>query len=106
MTPPSDRVTLQRRPQGLTAADRRRIVITREQSTEGAVEVSLRAFIRPAGSNRKFSILPSATTTLTAYSGLNAEQIVRGGPLAGKNFAASLAMLELYEQTHREKKNL
>jgi len=88
----------------LTDADRRRIVKMREQSDCGALEVTLKAFIRPAGGNRRFVPLPSATTTVEVKAALNAEQIITGGPIAGKNFTATDAILELYENTYREKK--
>jgi len=88
----------------LTDADRRRIVKIREQSAYGAIEVTLKAFVRPAGGSRRFVPLPSATTTIEVKAALNAEQIITGGPIAGKNFTATDAILELYENTYREKK--
>lgn len=101
---PTDSILLNRG-EGLSDHDRRRIILMREQSPLGALEVSLRAHIRPAGSSRKFTQLHSATTNATVKAALNAEQIITGGPIAGRNFVATNAMLELYEQTYREKKN-
>jgi len=96
--PPSDRMVETRKPR-LSEADRRRIVRMRQQA--GAVEVSVQIHIRPLGSNRAFQRLSSATRTVQIHSAFNVEQFLTGGPAAGLQFAATVDLLQHYEDIHQ-----
>lgn len=88
-------------PVRLTDKDRRRIVLMRREA--GAVEIRVTVSARPTGKQGRWRPLHSATRLYRSYSALNAEQIITGGPIAGRTFAATTEMLELYERQHIER---
>jgi hypothetical protein len=101
-TPPTDAVIgMQAKHQELSPRDRRRLVLMRREA--GAVEILFTVSARPARANARWRPIHSATRIYRSHSALNAEQIINGGPMAGRHFAATTAILELYEQIHLEK---
>lgn len=100
--PPNDSIYGPDIRQQISARDRRRLVLMRHESTSGAVEIRFTVAARPAGPNKRWRPIHSATRMYASFSALNAEQIINGGPVAGRHFAATKAMLELYEQIHLE----
>lgn len=98
---PSDRVEFNKSLK-LTEHDRGRLVKLRQQT--GALEISTRVYVRPAGTEKPYQRLSSATRTVVVHSALNAEQIINGGPVAGLHFTAPEAILEAYEQAHTKEK--
>lgn len=95
---PTDRVDTITAGATLSAKDRRRLVEIRRRA--GAVEVRFVVEIRPAGEGA-WRRIKHATQVYRAHSALNAEQLIIGGPLAGRHFAATTELLEYYEHQHK-----
>jgi hypothetical protein len=94
--PPSDKViTFGSESVTLSPRDRRRLATMRRAT--GAIDIKVTVMARPsnAGAWRK---LKTATRLYRVHSSLNAEQLINGGPLAGRHFAATQALLEFHER--------
>jgi hypothetical protein len=94
---PSDRVEILTGHAEISERDRRRLVDMRREN--GAVEIRLSVAVRPAGKNA-WRPVRGATRIYRSHSAMNAEQLIVGGPVAGKQFSATAALLEFYEQQH------
>lgn len=102
--PPYDAIRGPDPNQQISRRDRRRLVLMRADSDAGAIDILFSVYARPTGPNKRWRPIHSATRVYTSWSALNAEQIINGGPVAGRHFAATKAMLELYERIHKEEK--
>lgn len=94
--PPTDAVEIHTAPPGrLTARERRRLVLMRRQA--GAIDIRITIQARPAGEG-SWQPIRSATKVYRAHSALNAEQLILGGPTAGRHFTATTGLLDFYER--------
>jgi hypothetical protein len=94
--PPSDKViTFGDETVTLGPRDRRRLAIMRR--LRGAIDIRVTVSARQAG-NGAWRKLKTATRLYRVHSSLNAEQLITGGPLAGRHFAATQALLEFHER--------
>jgi hypothetical protein len=93
--PPTDLVEEFPRTTRLTPRERRRLVTMRRQA--GAIDLRITVHARAAGEGA-WQPVRSGTKVYRTHSALNAEQLIFGGPTAGRHFTATSALLEFYEQ--------
>ena len=97
---PSDLVEIHTEPsRRLAARERRRLVLMRRQA--GAIDVRITVHARPSGEGA-WQPVRSATKVYRVHSAMNAEQIILGGPTAGRHFTATTGLLDYYERQQME----
>jgi hypothetical protein len=97
--PPSDLVEIIHESDLATfGPERRKLVGMRDQA--GAIDIRVTVHARPAGEGAWRPIKP-ATRVYRVHSAMNAEQLIRGGPVAGRHFTATRDLLEFYEARNR-----
>lgn len=97
--PPSDHVEIISEP---TTPNRRldpqiRRLLCLMRRTAGAIDLRIRIDARPAGTG-PWRKLRHVTKVYRVHSAMNAEQLITGGPIAGRHFTATTDILDFYER--------